>query len=224
MGERAVAMKSKLKQFVQKNSKILNAFPFNNRIKLNGNFLTIDNSFLWKCKIVCKGSGNNISISEGAILQNCNIIICGNDNEVRIGSGTAMKQTELWIEDDENKIIIGNDTKICGKTHLACIEGCTISIGNDCLFSSDIIFRTGDSHSILNQDGERINSSESICVKNHVWIGHHVTLLKGITIESDSVIGTGSIITKSIKEKNVVIAGTPAKIVKRNVNWCAERR
>ena len=56
-----------------------------------------------------------------------------------------------------------------------------------------------------------------------MWIGNQVTILKGVTIENNSVIGTGSIVTKSINESNVVITGVPAEIVKRDINWCRER-
>lgn len=117
----------------------------------------------------------------------------------------------------------GRGTYFAGKIHLAAIEGTRIEIGNDCLFSSEIVFRTGDSHSILDMDGNRINASKDIIVGNHVWVGHRALINKGVTIEDDSIIGTGAIVTRSFCEKNVVIAGVPAKIIKSNVNWDVKR-
>ena len=44
-------------------------------------------------------------------------------------------------------------------------------------------------------------------------MGGNVTVLAGVTIGNGVVIGAGSIVTKDVPD-NVVIAGTPAKIIK----------
>jgi maltose O-acetyltransferase len=46
-----------------------------------------------------------------------------------------------------------------------------------------------------------------------VFIGDHVTILKGVTIGKNSVIGNHSVVTKSIAA-NVIAAGNPAKVIK----------
>lgn len=216
-------MKNKIKAFAKNNSMFINHLPFINQIKMNGNKLDVKKSLLWKCMIICTGHNNQILISDGCICRNLRIVIRGSNNTVIIGENNTFNKGELWIEDDNNSIIIGNGNSFCGEMHLACIEGSSIRVEDDCLFSSQIIFRTGDSHSILNKEGKRINPSEPIHIKNHVWIGHQVTVLKGVTIGNDSVIGTGSIVTKSVTECNVIITGVPAKVVKRDTNWCKER-
>lgn len=127
------------------------------------------------------------------------------------------------MENDLNQIIIGENTSLCGKIHLACTEGKKITIGNDCLFSSDIVFRTGDSHSLLNVDGQRINPSEDIKIGDHCWLGHRVLINKGVVISDNSTVGTGAVVTKKFDQGNCVIAGVPAKIVKQNTNWCSKR-
>lgn len=45
------------------------------------------------------------------------------------------------------------------------------------------------------------------------WIGAHVTILKGVTIGNDTVIGAGSVVTKSVPP-GVVAVGNPARVVK----------
>lgn len=106
---------------------------------------------------------------------------------------------------------------IFGKTHLAGIEGTSIIIGTYCLFSSDIIFRTSDSHSILNKAGERINYSKSIEINDHVWFGNKTTINK------DSIVATGAIVTRQFNESNVILVGIPAAIIKKEVNWDINR-
>lgn len=96
-------------------------------------------------------------------------------------------------------------------------------VGNDCLFSSEIVIRTGDSHSILNETGTRINPAKDVVIGNHVWVGHRALITKGVSIPENCVVGTGAVVTKPIDKSGTVIAGVPAKIIKENINWCGER-
>ncbi len=134
-----------------------------------------------------------------------------------------LKDTDIHIEDSGNEVYIGEKTTIFGKTHLACTEGKKILIGKDCMFSTDVIFRTGDSHSIVDINGKRINEAKDIIIGNHIWIGNKVILTKGVEICDDSIVGTGSIVTKKFNKKGLLIAGVPAKEIKENVNWLRER-
>lgn len=140
-----------------------------------------------------------------------------------INEKVFLNQTELHIEDDNNEIIIGENTSITGTTNLSAIEGTSINIGKDCLFSSDIYISAGDSHSIVGLDGKRINPSESIFIGNHVWIGTKVICLKGSSIASNCIVGAGSSVTKKFKEENVILVGNPARIVKSDIDWLEER-
>lgn len=147
----------------------------------------------------------------------------GDNNTIIIGNKCFARLAEFHIEDSNNSIVCGDEVHFSGKIHMAVIEGTKLSIGDDCLFSSDIVLRTGDSHSLLDLKGDRINFSKDIIIHNHVWVGHKVTMNKGVIISDDTVVGAGAIVTKAFTDKNVAIAGVPAKIVKRDVNWTRER-
>ncbi len=54
---------------------------------------------------------------------------------------------------------------------------------------------------------------KEVIIESNVFIGNNVTILKGVTIGRNSVIATGSIVTKSCPE-NVVIGGCPAEIIR----------
>jgi acetyltransferase-like isoleucine patch superfamily enzyme len=54
---------------------------------------------------------------------------------------------------------------------------------------------------------------ESVILKRGCWIGANAVILAGVVIGENSVIGAGSVVTKSVP-KNVIAAGTPAKIIK----------
>ena len=87
------------------------------------------------------------------------------------------------------------------------------------MFSYGIEIHTTDYHSIIDKYGNRINPSESVIIGDHVWIGIRTIILKGSEIASNSIIGAGSIVNNKISEENVVIAGNPADVRKKYVNW-----
>ena len=91
------------------------------------------------------------------------------------------------------------------------------------MLSSDISLRTGDSHSIITTDGKRINLSKNVYIGNHVWIGMRALVMKGSKILDNSIIGAGSLVTGKFSQKNIMLAGNPAKKIKENVDWKRER-
>ena len=56
-----------------------------------------------------------------------------------------------------------------------------------------------------------------------VWLGEGCKVLKGVTLKDDTIVSTGSIVTKSF-EGNVLIGGVPAKILKEGVSWSHSRK
>ena len=181
-----------------------------NKIKIaKGNTVKI-NGIINGANILVKGTGNVVEIVNPKAIKDLKIFINGNNNVIRVEEGCFL-------------IAIDKNTMICGQTQLSCIEGCAISIGKDCMFSSGIYVSTGDAHSILNEKGERINPSLDITLKDHVWVGYHATILKGAKIEKDSIVGARAVVTKSFDKQGVVLAGSPAKVVKENINWDKER-
>lgn len=199
---------------------------FFNHVKVKGknNKINRAKSFMKKCKITIIGNNNYVELGEMTYFHNTKITIYGNNNKVCVGNKVYASQGDFYIENDDNSLTIQEKTIFAGNVHLALTEGKKIEIGKDCLFSSNIVFRTGDSHSILDKEGNRTNSAKDITIGNHVWITQNVTVLKGTSVSENSVIATGSILTKEFKEENVLIAGNPAKIIKSDINWCNERK
>lgn len=52
-----------------------------------------------------------------------------------------------------------------------------------------------------------------------VWIAQRVTLIKGAQIPSNCVVGACSLVNKKFEEEGCIIAGNPAKVIKRNIRW-----
>lgn len=193
------------------------------RIKGKKNVFSINNIFLTKSNIEILGSNNLISIDSSTKVSDLNIFINGDNNAVKIGVKCNLKKTEIWIEDNNCKVIIGDFTTI-ESAHLAATENNSIIVlGEDCMLAKDVVIRTGDSHSIIsNVENKRINYAGNVTIGNHVWIGERVVVLKGVTVNDNVIIGTGSILTSDCPE-NTISAGVPAKVIKDNVTWKRER-
>ena len=128
------------------------------------------------------------------------------------------------FEDDGGCIFIKDNTTMESRNSIASCEGKSITIGRDCMLSHDIDIRNTDSHSILNNKGERINPSEDIWIGNHVWIGMRCIILKGSNVPSESVVAAQSMVTKSLKApEHSLIGGIPAKTIKSDISWKRER-
>lgn len=90
------------------------------------------------------------------------------------------------------------------------------------MLSSQVLISVTDSHSIINNQGMRINPEKDISIGDHVWIGTRAVILKGVIIGNNCVIAACSVITKNVDE-NTCIGGIPGKLLKANINWTRER-
>lgn len=70
----------------------------------------------------------------------------------------------------------------------------------------------------LNHDFNPENRSgtyaKPIHIKKNAWIGIAATILPGVTVGENSIVGAGSIVTKDVQD-NAIVAGNPAKFIKR---------
>lgn len=200
---------------------IILKLPFFNKIKKKGNNNLIINkgSLIINSKIEIYGSNNTIKIGKLSRIKNMRIVIHGDNNNVDIDDKVYINDLGLCMDFNDNNFSIGKNTIINNQSHFSCMEGTSIIIGSDCLFSSNIIIRTCDSHSIVDHFGKRLNKSKNILIGNHVWVGANVTFLKGAEVSENSVVAINSIITKKFTTTGCILAGIPAKVVKCDINW-----
>jgi len=163
------------------------------------------------------GSGEcKIEAPESTSLEIQKLTVNGSGSII-LGNQGRLRNLTIGLRGDGNKISIGDNFSCGGLVLIA--RYANISIGHDVLFSQNIHIRTHDMHDIFDvETGECVNPATDVVIKDHVWIGEKVTILPGVTINNDSVIGAGSIVSSDI-EANSIAAGTPAKIIRRGINW-----
>lgn len=131
-----------------------------------------------------------------------------------IGNGTKLAVT--------GRMECGADFRISGNSQIIC--GNHMCFGEDVLIGYNNIFLDYDAHAIYDKEtGNVINSPRPILIGNHVWIGANCKVLKGTNIKEHTMVGLGSLVNRAYEEENVILAGCPAKVIKRSVTLKKEK-
>jgi acetyltransferase-like isoleucine patch superfamily enzyme len=159
---------------------------------------------------------SEVILEQGVRLRRAQLLIRGSNNLLHIKEGASFTgRIELF--GNGNVVTVGEKTAISDAL-LVAHNGHRIEIGKSCLFSSGIELRTTDSHKIFDAGGQRLNVDAGILVEDHVWLGHGVAVLKGVTIGAGSVVGMRSIVTKSLPASSLAV-GAPARVVRNGISW-----
>jgi acetyltransferase len=115
-------------------------------------------------------------------------------------------------------IHIGN--KVIINMNCTFLDNGVINIGDNVMIAPDVRIYTATHSVILSERMPvRSNSKTSICdtiacpvtIESGVWIGGGAVILPGVTIGRNSVIGAGSVVTKSIPENSIAV-GNPCRV------------
>lgn len=130
---------------------------------------------------------------------------CGENSYV--GGGVSLSHPE--------NITIGRNSYVNGGM-LCASPGAKIVIGDDCLVSYAVHLRT-DMHRHSDPDVPvncQGHDEADIVLGDNVWVGYGAQVMSGVTVGSNSIVGAGAVITRDVPE-GVVVAGVPAKVIKK---------
>ncbi len=151
-----------------------------------------------------KQSLNNVTLGENVRIFNfVNAYGCSIDDNSKVGAFVEIQKG----------VTIGKNCKISSHSFLC--EGVHVEdnvfIGHGVMFTNDLFPRA------TNPDGSPQTEADwkliETYVKKGASIGSNATILCGITIGENSLIGAGAVVTKDVPA-NTVVAGSPAKVIK----------
>jgi acetyltransferase-like isoleucine patch superfamily enzyme len=151
-----------------------------------------------------KQSLNNVTLGQNVRIFNfVNAYGCQIDDNSKIGAFVEIQKGAF----------IGKNCKVSSHTFIC--EGVHIEdnvfIGHGVMFTNDLFPRA------TNSDGSQQTEADwkviETRVKKGASIGSNATILCGITIGENALIGAGSVVTKDVPP-NTVVAGVPAKPLK----------
>ena len=135
--------------------------------------------------------GNNVIINSFTHLENCKI-----ENKVNVGPyarirpGTTLKEgSRVGNFVEVKKSIIGKKSKVSHLSYIGDSEiGKNVNIGAGTI--------------TCNYDGVKKSKTK---IKNNVFIGSNSSLVAPVTINENSIIGAGSVITRNVKKKSLAL-------------------
>ncbi len=133
-------------------------------------------------------------------------------NGVRLASGVVVEKNVQFSKG----VSIGKDSYVGPNSN---IRG-NIKIGEFFLCADNVCFVGGEYD--YNSIGTPIIFSESYAYKetiigDDVWLGHSVTIVRGVKIGDGVIISAGSVVTKDI-DNFAIAGGVPAKFIKKRFN------
>ena len=139
----------------------------------------------------------------------------GNRVEVGIYNSPNFYNTYAYLEarTDDSAIYFGNNIHINNNFSAIAFKA-NIEIQNNVVIGSNCRIITSDFHNLKPENRySEANFGEDVVIERNVFIGDNVTILKGVKIGENSVLGSGAVVTGNIP-KNTVAAGNPARVIR----------
>ena len=86
-----------------------------------------------------------------------------------------------------------------------------VIIGDGCQIGHNVVFATLN-HGLAQEDRQTTYPAPIVLGKD-VWIGSNATILQGVTIGDNAVVGAGAVVMKDV-EANTIVGGVPARFIK----------
>jgi galactoside O-acetyltransferase len=135
-------------------------------------------------------------------------VIVGGEN-ISVGS-KFHSMGQLYLYANQGDISIGDNVNLNTNVVIGSSDG-KIVIGNNVLIGPNTVLRAAN-HGIQREKliNEQKHDGGTIVIKDDVWLGSNVVILKDVIVETGTVVAAGSVVTQSTEAYSIV-AGIPAK-------------
>lgn len=98
--------------------------------------------------------------------------------------------------------------------NLTILDEAEVRIGDNCFIGPNVSIYTACHPIETELRNQLLEWAEPVIIGNNVWIGGSTTMLPGVTIGDDVVIGAGSVVAKDIPSRTVAV-GNPARVIRK---------
>ena len=151
----------------------------------------------------CTSAGRSLTVLGPCAVHSAGQMTVGNDLTIR-----SRKFNMVEITCARNaKLTMGNRVFLNQGVRIACTT--EVTIGDNALIADESVILDSDYHGVAGAE----TKSAPVRIERDVWLGTRVIVLRGVTIGEGSVIGAGSVVTKSLPPR-VFAAGVPARVIR----------
>ena len=150
-------------------------------------------------KKVYLGKGVKISITDGGSLH--------------IGENTCVDRfTNIRVNGGD--VVVGDNSYVGEFCYLA--SNVKVFIGNGSLIASHVVIRDNQHkyEDVLTPVHLQGNECKDVVIGENVWLGTKATVLMGVTVGSDTIIGAHSLVNKNM-DKGYICAGSPCRPIRK---------
>ncbi len=157
----------------------------------------------WRFQRSCAKSGRDAQVQGPCVING--------GGAIEVGDGLCIRSRRIHPVEisvaSEARLSIGSGVFLNQGVRIACTAG--VFIGDNCQIGDETVILDSDFHGV----GERDVQKAQVRIENNVWLATRVIVLRGVTIGEGSVIGAGSVVTRSIPPLSFA-AGAPARVIR----------
>lgn len=155
--------------------------------------------------MIYQGIADDVKLGKNVKIFNfVNMYGCSIDDDTKIGAFVEIQKG----------VAVGRNCKVSSHTFIC--EGVTIE--DNCFIGHNVTFINDMYPRATIADGGLQTEADWTCiptlVKKSASIGSSATILAGVTIGENAIVGAGSVVTKDVPE-NTIVAGNPAKVIRK---------
>jgi acetyltransferase-like isoleucine patch superfamily enzyme len=133
-----------------------------------------------------------------------------------VGHGTKIRA-------HEGEVIVGAKSVLGQECTISAFQH--VSIGRECVIADRVMLIDFD-HGVVEVERpirEQGIYKRDVMVGHNVWIGYGASILRGVTVGDNAIIGTSTVVTKDVPD-NAVVGGVPARVLRmrprpRRLRW-----
>lgn len=183
-------------------------------------FVRLRNKLLWNAYAFgFRKIGKNCHVGDKFSVRGSQYISIGDNFDA--GNNLRLEAWDSYGGDKgiyNPSLIIGNNVVFTDFIYISCIN--RVEIGDDVLLGRNV-FIADNGHGDFNLENmnispvqRKLSSKGPVKIGKNVWIGRCTSILSGVTIGDNVIVGANSVVTHDIPD-NCMAVGVPAKIIKR---------